>query len=227
MGDLDDDLWDALEVDDAPPRPPADDSATSALMSALAAASPSPPADDGAPPPLPDGDAPPPLPDGDAPPPLPDAPPPMPDAPPPPDDKPPPPSLQAVAACQSCTTKLSSSSPPLSCGLCLSCRFTTGNPFRPGRLVAWGALKPGQTKVLEIPFSSIYDPRSGALPVGCVMEARCLRIDAPEWRYELTHSWPSGVSLFVDDQRVLKKSPDEDSKVGNRVLFLVLLGHTS
>jgi hypothetical protein len=42
------------------------------------------------------------------------------------------------------------------------------------------------------------------------VEVRCLRIDAPEWRFEQQHSWPSGISLFVDDQRVMKKVPDEE-----------------
>lgn len=128
-------------------------------------------------------------------------------------EKPPPPvpTLQAATACQACSANLPPSATPLGCGLCLSCRFITGDPFRPGRrLLAWGSLKAGQVKVLEVPFASMIDPRSGTLPYGHLVEARCLRIDAPEWRYELTHSWPSGISLFVDDARVLKKVPDAE-----------------
>merc|ERR1719498_1561806 len=117
----------------------------------------------------------------------------------------------ACTHCQGCGTKLLSSATPLACNLCLSCRFTGGNPFRPGRrLLAWGTLKAGQTKVLDIPFINMHDRMLGALPYGHIVEARCLRVDAPEWRYELNHSWPSGISLFVDDQRVLKKVPDDE-----------------
>lgn len=43
-----------------------------------------------------------------------------------------------------------------------------------------------------------------------ILEVRCLRVDAPEWRYELVHSWPSGISIFVGDKRVLVKKPDDE-----------------
>lgn len=45
---------------------------------------------------------------------------------------------------------------------------------------------------------------------GHILEVRCLRVDAPEWRYELVHSWPSGISIFVGDRRVLVKKPDDE-----------------
>lgn len=43
-----------------------------------------------------------------------------------------------------------------------------------------------------------------------ILQVRCLRVDAPEWRYELVHSWPSGISIFVGDRRVLVKKPDDE-----------------
>lgn len=52
--------------------------------------------------------------------------------------------------------------------------------------------------------------RTGRLLPGYVLEVRCLRVDAPEWRYELVHSWPSGISMFVGDRRVLVKKPDDE-----------------
>lgn len=99
----------------------------------------------------------------------------------------------------------------MQCGLCLQCRFTHGDPFRPAtKLLAWSMLKPGSTKPFEVPLVSAIDRRTGAPPVGHLIEIRCLRVDAPEWRYELVHSWPNGISLFVNDQRVLLKKPDTE-----------------
>lgn len=71
-------------------------------------------------------------------------------------------------------------------------------------------LKAQGTNVLNVPLSSHLDRRTGRLKAGAMLEARCLRVDAPEWRYELGHSWPAGISLFVDDQRVLLRKPDAE-----------------
>jgi len=146
-----------------------------------------------------------------APPPPPDAPPPPPGppdeaAPPPPGDAPPPPS-SAKIACDGCGGKLTGKT--LICGLCLNCRFAIGNPFRPGKLLGWSTLR-ANSSVLDIQLKPVLNARTGALPVGQTVEARCLRVDAPEWRYELAHCWPNGVSLFVGEERVLKKVPDQE-----------------
>jgi len=76
--------------------------------------------------------------------------------------------------------------------------------------LAWAILKPQATNNLEAQLAACMDFRTGRLQAGHVIEVRCLRVDAPEWRYELVHSWPSGISLFVEDQRVLVKKPDEE-----------------
>lgn len=192
----DDDLWSALE---------GEDSGASELERLLKRATqgkqPPPPA------PAEEAAAPPPPPEPPA------APPPPEDAPPPPEDGPPPPGPppEVNDSCQGCGNKLSTDGSPLQCNLCLACRFTKGDPFRPGRkLLAWSSLKSGQSRELEIPLHIIYDRVTRTIPVGHQVEVRCLRVDSPEWRYELTHSWPSGISLFVDDKRVLKKLPDDE-----------------
>mmetsp|Transcript_25691 Transcript_25691/g.59883 ORF Transcript_25691/g.59883 Transcript_25691/m.59883 type:complete len:614 (-) Transcript_25691:79-1920(-) len=155
-----------------------------------------------------DAAAPPPPPPDDAPPPPPgppdDAAPPPPDAAPPPPSAPPPPR----AACAGCDEKLTGK--PLVCSLCVKCRFTTGDPFRPGRLLGWSMLKVQGSNTIDIPLASILSSGTGTLPPGQTLEARCLRVDAPEWRYELSHCWPGGVSLFVGEERVKKKTPDEE-----------------
>lgn len=165
---------------------------------------PPPPEDRPEPPPLP----PPKQPGADAAPPA-----PPPDAPPPPPRSsasaapPPPPPRSTVCASEGCGAKLSEAT---RCGLCLPCRFKVGNPFLPGKLLCSTVLKAQATNVLNVPLLGNVDFRTGRLKVGILLEVRCLRVDAPEWRYELGHSWPAGISLFVDDQRVLLRKPDAE-----------------
>mmetsp|Transcript_62697 Transcript_62697/g.136163 ORF Transcript_62697/g.136163 Transcript_62697/m.136163 type:complete len:667 (-) Transcript_62697:86-2086(-) len=141
--------------------------------------------------------------------PPPDVAPPPPDAPLPPGAPPPPGSI-----CEVCGGK---PPVPLACGLCLSCRFTACAPFRPvKRLLAWGTLKGGGTKELTAQLNCALDIRTGRIPPGYLVEARCLRVDAPEWRYEIGHSWPNGISLFVADQRVMLKKPDAEHDVDDK-----------
>eukprot|EP00929_Paragymnodinium_shiwhaense_P112339 TRINITY_DN80596_c0_g1_i1.p1 TRINITY_DN80596_c0_g1~~TRINITY_DN80596_c0_g1_i1.p1 ORF type:complete len:595 (-),score=132.91 TRINITY_DN80596_c0_g1_i1:64-1848(-) len=156
-------------------------------------APPPPPAGQPSPPPPPDPSPPPPPGDGG------DAAPPPPGAPPP------------GTACELCEASLPA---PSRCGLCLTCRFSKGNPFRPAiRLLSWSPVKSGLTKELVSQLGSALDIRTGTLPRGRFIEVRCIRMDAPEWRYELCHSWPNGISLFVGDQRVMLKKPDADQDV--------------
>lgn len=167
----------------------------------VAGAAPAPPAGEGG------GTAPPPPPEAEpaAPP------PPEPAAAPPPPEKaesaPPPPPPASV--CTVCGGKLYVSA---GCGLCLTCRFKHSNPFLPVKeLLSWGMLKAQTTNVFNAELVRLLDVRTGRLGIGHMIEARCLRVDAPEWRYELGHSWPSGMSLFVDDHRVMIKKPDEEN----------------
>lgn len=97
------------------------------------------------------------------------------------------------------------------CGMCLTCRFRHCNPFIPAKeLLCWGMLKVGSSTSFSAELRRIINVRTGRLAAGHMVEVRCLRVDAPEWRYELGHSWPSGVSLFVEDGRVMVKKPDEE-----------------
>lgn len=192
MDSDDEELWAALEGegDQGKPPPPLPSAASPGVLPASThrAAPPLPPH-------LSDSTCPPPPPPGAAPPP--------PRASPPPDAPPPPECL-----CECCSIKLPG---PSLCGLCLSCRFTAGDPFCPGlRLIGWGSLKAAGAKVVQAQLSGVTDFRTGRIPAGQKVEARCLRVDAPEWRYEIGHSWPNGISLFVDDQRVLLKKPDSE-----------------
>lgn len=77
-------------------------------------------------------------------------------------------------------------------------------------------LKANSHVQIDAKVDSVLDIRSGQLPIGHCVEARCLRVDAPEWRYELGHSWPNGISLFVENQRVMKKAPDAENDVDDR-----------
>eukprot|EP00927_Polykrikos_kofoidii_P079371 TRINITY_DN76161_c0_g1_i1.p1 TRINITY_DN76161_c0_g1~~TRINITY_DN76161_c0_g1_i1.p1 ORF type:complete len:637 (-),score=133.86 TRINITY_DN76161_c0_g1_i1:67-1977(-) len=181
----DDELWAALESDEAPPPP--------REAPPLPRESPPPPRET----PLPPGPVPPPPPPSGA------------GAPPPPDAPPPPGSV-----CEVCGAKLALAS---RCGMCLTCRFLRGDPFRPGhRLLAWGWLKTGTTKEVSAQLGCALDMRSGRVHHGQRIEARCLRVDAPEWRYELGHSWPNGISLFVNDQRLMLKKVDAEHDVDDR-----------
>jgi len=94
--------------------------------------------------------------------------------------------------------------------MCLPCRFKVGNPFLPGQLLCSTMLKAQSTNVLSVPLAGNIDFRTGRLKAGVKLEVRCLRVDAPEWRFELSHSWPAAVSLFIDDQRVLVRKPDAE-----------------
>lgn len=148
---------------------------------------------------------------GAAPPPPPDvpAPPPEPSSPPPPADQsgtppPPPPGSE----CHLCSGKLHVSTRS---GLCLTCRFKHGDAFYPAKeIMSWSTLKTQGPTSLTAELGSITDPQTGRLNAGYALQVRCLRVDATEWRYELCHSWPSGISLFVEDRRVLVKKPDEE-----------------
>lgn len=115
---------------------------------------------------------------------------------------PPPPS-----DCQLCGIFLSG--PPLRCGLCLKCRFKSGNPFAPAERILCYVPNAQPVNRMTLSLADVLDS-TGRLPVGHRVEVRCLRVDAPEWRYELGHSWPSGISLFVGDQRVLLRKPDDE-----------------
>eukprot|EP00931_Biecheleriopsis_adriatica_P063204 TRINITY_DN38231_c0_g1_i1.p1 TRINITY_DN38231_c0_g1~~TRINITY_DN38231_c0_g1_i1.p1 ORF type:complete len:632 (+),score=152.82 TRINITY_DN38231_c0_g1_i1:76-1896(+) len=144
-----------------------------------------------APPPPPDDAVPPPAPPPDAPP---------PDAPPPPKNE-----------CEGCKMPLPESSSSSSSGLCVPCRFKHSNPFLPAKkLLGWSTLKVGSPNIINVPLAGHIDMRSGRLFAGHVLEARCLRVDTHEWRFDLGHSWPAGISLFVEEQRVLVKKPDEE-----------------
>ncbi|CAE8703395.1 unnamed protein product, partial [Polarella glacialis] len=89
--------------------------------------------------------------------------------------------------------------------------FKQSNPFMPvEKLLCWSTLKMETKNLISTPVAPYLDFRTGRLPPGKVLEVRCLRIDAPDWRYELGHGWPAGVSLFVGEQRVLLKKPDDD-----------------
>jgi len=115
------------------------------------------------------------------------------------------------SVCEVCDAKLTM---PTRCGLCLSCRFLKGNPFRPGvRLLAYSYLKSGTTKDVVAQLAIALDVRTGRVINGCSVEVRCLRVDAPEWRYEVSHCWPNGISLFVEDTRVMLKKPDAEHDV--------------
>lgn len=94
--------------------------------------------------------------------------------------------------------------------MCIPCRFKVGNPFLPGQLLCSTMLKAQSTNVLSVPLAGNIDFRTGRLKAGVKLEVRCLRVDAPEWRFELSHSWPAAVSLFIDDQRVLVRKPDAE-----------------
>lgn len=98
----------------------------------------------------------------------------------------------------------------MQCGLCLPCRFKFGNPFMPGELVCSATIRSHSNIVLQVPLINQVDFRSGRLRAGVTFEVRCLRVDAPDWRHELSHSWPSAISLFVDDRRVLVRKPDAE-----------------
>ncbi|CAK0897512.1 unnamed protein product, partial [Prorocentrum cordatum] len=93
----------------------------------------------------------------------------------------------------------------------LTCRFKLGNPFLPAaQLVSWSMLKEKAKTNFTVPLAGLIDARTGRLPAGSMLEARCLRVDAPAWRYELSHSWPDGVSVFIGDTRVFKKDPQAE-----------------
>ncbi|CAK9064633.1 Hypothetical protein (Fragment), partial [Durusdinium trenchii] len=106
---------------------------------------------------------------------------------------------------------VSSPSASSSSGLCVPCRFKHANPWVPTKkLLCWSTLKAGAPNIIKLPVMPFVEYRSGRLIPDHVLEVRCLRVDAPEWRYELVHSWPSGISIFVGDRRVLVKKPDEE-----------------
>lgn len=99
----------------------------------------------------------------------------------------------------------------LRCSLCLQCRFKWGNPFHPAKqLLKWCTVKSGATNVLTVTVGNILDFHQGRLSAGQKLEVRCLRVDAQEWRYELMHGWPNGISIFVGEQRVFLKKPDAE-----------------
>ncbi|CAE7906578.1 NFI1 [Symbiodinium necroappetens] len=135
------------------------------------------------------------------------APPPEPDTAPPPPEAPPPPGSE----CEGCKMPLyNSDSSSSSSGLCVPCRFKGCNPWLPTKkLLHWSTLKAGPN-IIKLPIMGFLEYRTGRLLPGYVLEVRCLRVDAPEWRYELVHSWPSGISMFVGDRRVLVKKPDDE-----------------
>ncbi|CAE7781702.1 pli1 [Symbiodinium pilosum] len=98
-----------------------------------------------------------------------------------------------------------------SCGLCVPCRFKNCNPWLPAKkLLHWSTLKAGAPNIIKLPIMGFIEYRTGRLMPDHILEVRCLRVDAPEWRYELVHSWPSGISIFVGDRRVLVKKPDDE-----------------
>jgi len=95
----------------------------------------------------------------------------------------------------------------------LTCRFKNGNPFLPAKdLLAWTMLKTQANNHLTVQLRGVIEFRTGRLPAGHSVEVRVLRVDAPEWRFDQCHSWPAGISLFVEDRRVLLKKPDEDDQ---------------
>lgn len=134
------------------------------------------------------------------------------DAPPPPGDAPPPPS----STCEECREPLKASNRALS-GLCIRCRFKAGDPFRPGlQLLGWGVVSGPRiahgAKNIDCVLSETLDFRTGRLRDGQTIEVRCLRVDAPEWRYELGHCWPDAISLFIGQQRLLRRKPDDEDE---------------
>ncbi|CAE7414897.1 NFI1 [Symbiodinium natans] len=198
----DDELWDALEeeqgveaeADPPPPEatkasPPDETPAPPDETPAPPDETPAPPDETPAPPPEPDS-APPPPPDGA----------PVPEAPPPPGSE-----------CEGCKMPLYNSTSSSSSGLCVPCRFKGCNPWLPAKkLLHWSTLKAGAPNIIKLPIMGFIEYRTGRLLPDYVLEVRCLRVDAPEWRYELVHSWPSGISIFVGDRRVLVKKPDDE-----------------
>jgi len=77
-------------------------------------------------------------------------------------------------------------------------------------LLYHGLMKNNATNVVTAPLQGQIDLRTGRLKAGLFIEVRCLRVDAAEWRYELGHCWPAGISLFVGDTRVLLRKPDAE-----------------
>lgn len=71
-------------------------------------------------------------------------------------------------------------------------------------------MKATGSSLIDAALTGVMEYTTGRLPPGTFVEARCLRVDAPEWRYELGHCWPMGISMFVGDHRVLLKKPDAE-----------------
>ena len=126
---------------------------------------------------------------------------------------PPPPPPESEEQCGNCEKVLGEN--VRNCGLCTECRILVGDQYNRGERILDSRLLKSSGDDANLSFSpqGVLDPHSGRLPSGWRVEVRCLRVDAPSWRFALSHAWPEGgISILMDGQRLLLVRPKEENR---------------